>query len=78
MHRGKFVEILEGIKNNFNNVSVIENFRNKALVTIRTPAIVVESKVRQRVFRQVLDNCTNYSIRPESNELTITLEFDLQ
>lgn len=75
MRRAAFIRMLTAIKLISNNVSVVENFNNKALITIRVPEISGESPKQFRTLRNVLSYCTYYSIRPEAGELAITLEF---
>jgi len=76
MKRSTFIRILSGIKLVSNNISVVENFNNKALVIIRVPEITGQSQKQIRSFQKVLSNCSCYSIRPEGDELIITLEFE--
>ncbi|VBB05234.1 Hypothetical protein LUCI_0441 [Lucifera butyrica] len=78
MRRATFIRILAGIKLVSNNVSIVENFNNKALVTIRVPEIVGESPKQFRSLKKVLSYCSYYSIRPDDDELVITLEFEWQ
>jgi hypothetical protein len=76
MNRATFIRILTAIKLISNNVSVIENFRNKALVTIQVPEIVGDSNKQLRSLRKVLSYCSYVSIKAESGGLVVTLEFD--
>lgn len=76
MRRSTFIRILSGIKLVSNNVSVVENFNNKALVTIRVPEITGESPKQIRSFQKVLSYCSYYSIKPEGDELIVTLSFE--
>ncbi|XEQ95131.1 hypothetical protein SCACP_40340 [Sporomusa carbonis] len=76
MKRSTFIRILSGIKLVSNNVSVVENFKNKALVIIRVPEITGESPKHFRSFQKVLSNCSYYSIKPEGDELVVTLTFE--
>ncbi|SHJ91999.1 hypothetical protein [Propionispora hippei] len=75
MKRATFIRILTGIKLVSNNVSVVENFNNKALITIRVPEIVGESPKQIRSFQKLISHCSYYNIRPDGDELTLTLEF---
>jgi hypothetical protein len=61
-----------------NNVSVVENFNNKALVTVQVPEIIGESPKQFRSFQKVLSYCSYYSIKPERDGLLVTLEFEWQ
>lgn len=76
MKRTTFIRILTGIKLVSNNVSVVENFNNKALVIIRVPEIAGESLKQVRTFKKVLSYCSYYNIKPEDDGLIITLEFE--
>ncbi|MBP2653085.1 MAG: hypothetical protein H6Q73_654 [Firmicutes bacterium] len=76
MKRATFIRILTGIKLVSNNVSSVENFKNKALVIIRIPEIFGESPKQIRSFQKVLSRATYYNIKPEGNELIVTLEFE--
>lgn len=76
MRRSTFIRILSGIKLVSNNVSVVENFNNKALVIIRVPEITGESAKQFRSFQKVLSYCSYYSIKPEGDELIVTLSFE--
>lgn len=76
MRRAQFLRILSAIKLVSNNVSIVENFNNKALITIRVPEITGESPKQFRSFQKLLSRSTYYSIRPEGNELIITLTFE--
>jgi hypothetical protein len=78
MKRATFIRILTGIKMVSNNVSVVENFKNKALVTVQVPEIIGESPKQVRSFRKVLSYCSYYSIKPERDGLLVTLEFEWQ
>lgn len=75
MRRSTFIRILTGIKLVSNNVSSVENFNNKALITVRVPEIVGDSPKMIKAFRKVLSYCSYYSIKPDNNELLVTLEF---
>ncbi|CUH96739.1 hypothetical protein P22_2829 [Propionispora sp. 2/2-37] len=75
MKRATFIRILKGMKLVSNNVSVVENFNNKALVTVRVSEMIGESHKQIRSFQKVLAHCTYYCIRPDGDGLTITLEF---
>ena len=75
MRRATFIRILTAIKLLSNNVSVVENFNNKALVTVRVPEITGDSPKQFRSVRKVLSYCSYYNIRPEAGELVVTLEF---
>ena len=75
MKRTTFIRILTGIKLVSNDVSVVENFNNKALVRIRVPEIVGSQK-QVRSFTKVLSHCSYYSIKPEDEGLIVTLEFE--
>jgi hypothetical protein len=76
MKRATFIRILTAIKLVSNNVSVVENFNNKALVNIKVREIVGESPKQFRSFRKLLSYCSYYSIKPAGDELIVTLEFD--
>ena len=76
MKRATFIRILTGIKLVSNNVSSVENFKNRALVSIRVPEILGESPKQIRSFQKVLSRSNYYNIKPEGNELIITLEFE--
>jgi len=76
MNRATFIRILTAIKLISNNVSVIENFRNKALVTIQVPEIVGDSTKQLRSLRKILSYCSYFSIKAEAGGLVVTLEFD--
>lgn len=76
MTRSAFIRILTGIKLVSNNVSVVENFNNKALVIIKISEIIGESPKQFRSFQKVLSRCSYYSIRAEGDELIVTLTFE--
>ncbi|MDU2066438.1 MAG: hypothetical protein E6713_16605 [Sporomusaceae bacterium] len=76
MRRATFIRILTGIKLVSNNVSVVENFNNKALVTIRVPEIIGETPKQIRSFQKLLGRASYYSIRSEDNEIVVTLSFE--
>lgn len=76
MKRATFIRILTAIKLVSNNVSVVENFNNKALVTVRVPEITGESSKQKRSLQKLLTRSSYYSIQPEGEELTITLAFE--
>ncbi len=76
MKRATFIRILTAIKLVSNNVSVVENFNNKALVNVRVPEIVAETPKQLRSFKKVLSYCSYYSIKPEGDELIVTLVFE--
>ena len=76
MKRATFIRILTGIKLVSNNVSIVENFNNKALITVRVPELVAESPKQNRSLQKVFTRSSYYSIKPEGDELTITLEFE--
>lgn len=76
MNRATFIRILTAIKLVSNNVSVIENFRNKALITIQVPEVVGESAKQLRSLRKVLSYCSYVNIKPENDGLVVTLEFE--
>lgn len=76
MKRSTFIRILSGIKLVSNNVSIVENFQNKALVTVRVPEITGQSPKQIRSFQKVLSSCSYYSIKPDGDQLTITLSFE--
>lgn len=76
MRRETFIRILTAIKLVSNNVSVVENFNNKALVTVRVPEIVGDSHKQFRSFRKVLSYCSYFSVKPEAGELVVTMEFE--
>lgn len=75
MRRETFIRILTAIKLISNNVSVVENFNNKALVTVRVPEIAGDSPKKFRTLRTVLSYCSYFSVRPEDGELVVTMEF---
>lgn len=76
MKRATFIRILAAIKLVSNNVSVVENFNNKALVTLKIPEIVGESSKQFRSFQKLLSYSSYYSIKPDTNGLVITLEYE--
>ncbi|MEN6412381.1 MAG: hypothetical protein ABFC84_06385 [Veillonellales bacterium] len=76
MKRATFIHILTGVKLVSNNVSVVENFNNKALITIRVPEIIGESPKQVRSFQKLLSHSSYYSIKADGNELIITLTFE--
>ncbi|MDF2572849.1 MAG: hypothetical protein K0R55_4453 [Sporomusa sp.] len=76
MKRSTFIRILSGIKLVSNNVSIVENFQNKALVIIRVPEITGESTKQFRSFQKVLSLSSYYSIKPDGDQLTVTLTFE--
>lgn len=76
MKRSTFIRILSGIKLVSNNVSIVENFQNKALVIIRVPEITGESPKQFRSFQKVLSSCSYYSIKPDGDQLLVTLTFE--
>ncbi len=78
MKRATFVRILAAIKLVSNNVSVVENFNNKALVTLKVPEIIGESPKQFRSFQKLLSYASYYSIKPEANGLLITLQYEWQ
>lgn len=75
MRRELFIRILSAIKLVSNNVSVVENFNNKALVTIRVPEIAGDSPKQFRSLRKILSYCSYINIKPEDGELVVILEF---
>ncbi|WP_312338483.1 hypothetical protein [Anaerospora hongkongensis] len=77
MKRSTFIRIAKTIRQASNNVTVVENFNNKALVLIRIPSIIGESPQQQKSFRKLLAYASYYSIVPENEALLITLEFQL-
>ena len=76
MKRATFIRILAAIKLISNNVSVIENFNNSALITVRVPEITGESVKQFRYYRKVLSHCSYFGIRAEDNDLIVTLKFE--
>lgn len=76
MKRATFIRILTGIKLVSNNVSVVENFNNKALVNIRVPEVIAESPKQFRSLKKILSYCSYFSIRPEGDGLIVTLAFE--
>jgi hypothetical protein len=76
MRRSNFIRILTAIKLISNNVSVIENFNKKALVTVRVPEIVGDSPKQLRTLRKALSYCSYFNIKAEEGELLVTLEFN--
>ncbi|BBB91175.1 MAG TPA: hypothetical protein PKA28_11465 [Methylomusa anaerophila] len=76
MRRATFIRILTAIKLVSNNVSVVENFNNKALVTIRVREITGESAKQFRSFRKVLSYCSYFNVKAEDGGLAVTLEFE--
>lgn len=76
MRRATFIRILTAIKLISNNVSIVENFNNKALVTVRVPEIAGDSPKQFRSLRKVLSYCSYFSVRAEAGELVVTLEFN--
>ncbi|MBP2650014.1 MAG: hypothetical protein H6Q74_839 [Firmicutes bacterium] len=76
MKRAMFIRILTGIKLVSNNVSVVENFNNKAMVIIRVPEIIGETPKQIRSFQKVLGWASYYSIKPDGDGLIVTLEFE--
>lgn len=78
MRRAAFIRVLTAIKLISNNVSVIENFNNKALITVRVPEITGDSTKQFRTLRKVLSYCSYLSVRAEEGELVVTLEFNLE
>lgn len=76
MRRATILRILSAIKLVSNNVSIVENFNNKALVIIKVPEIIGESPKQFRSFQKLLAYSTYYSIKPDGNELAITLTFE--
>jgi hypothetical protein len=77
MRRATFLRILSGIKLISNNVSVVENFKNKALVIIKVPEIIGESPKQIRSFQKLLTLSSYYSIKPDRDAVVITLAFEL-
>ena len=75
MRRATFIRILSGIKLVSNNVSSVENFNNKSLITVRVPEIVGDSPKKIKSFLKVLSYCSYYSIMSDGKELLVTLEF---
>lgn len=76
MKRSSFIRILNTIKLVSNNVSVVENFNNKALVAFKIPKIIGETPIQQKSFQKLLSHASYYCIVPENAELEITLEFE--
>lgn len=76
MRRATFIRILTGVKLVSNNVSVVENFNNQALVTVRVPEIVGETPKQIRSFQKLLSHASYYSIRSEDGEIVVTLSFE--
>jgi hypothetical protein len=76
MRRVIILRILSAIKLISNNVSVVENFNNKALVTFKVPAIIGETHKQRRLFQKLLAYSTYYSIKPEGSDLIIILTFE--
>ncbi|MBP2644855.1 MAG: hypothetical protein H6Q75_295 [Firmicutes bacterium] len=75
MKRVTFIRILTGIKLVSNNVSVVENFKNKAMVIVRVDEIMAETPKQIRSLQKVFGRAKYYSIKPEGDGLTVTLEF---
>lgn len=75
MKRSTFIRILTGIELVSNNVSCVENFNNKALITLRVPQIAGDSRKKIRSLLKVISHCSYYSIKPDGKELLVTLEF---
>lgn len=78
MKRATFIRILAAIKLVSNNVSVVENFNNKALVIMKVPEIIGESPKQFRSFHKLLSYSSYYSIKPDNNGLILTLEYEWQ
>ncbi len=76
MKRSTFIRILSGIKLVSNNVSIVENFQNKALVIIRVPEVTGESAKQFRSFQKVLSSASYYNIKPDGDQLLVTLTFE--
>jgi len=76
MRRVTILRILAAIKLVSNNVSIVENFNNKALVTFKVPEIIGETPKQHRLFQKLLAYSTYYSIKPEGNDLAIILTFE--
>lgn len=77
MKRSTLVRIINTIRLVSNNVTVVENYKGKALVMVRVPSIVGESPQQQKSFRKLLSYASYYSIVPENTELLVTLEFQI-
>ena len=59
-----------------NNVEVIEN-DNRALVTVKTKEMILETHKEAKYFHGAIMLCDNYSIRIENNELVIEFGFEI-
>ncbi|MDR3563653.1 MAG: hypothetical protein P4N59_19770 [Negativicutes bacterium] len=77
MKRGSFIRILKTIKLVSNNVSVVENFKNKALVVFKIPFIIGETPLQQKAFRKLVTYASYFKIAPDNEEIVLTVEFDL-
>ena len=58
------------------NVKVTEN-DNKALLTVRTKEMILETHKEYRYFHGAILACNNYSIKAEGNELIIVFGFEI-
>ena len=58
------------------NVEVEEN-DNKALLTVRTKEMILETHKEYRYFHGAILACNNYSIKAEGNELIIVFGFEI-
>ena len=76
MRRETFIRILTAIKLISNNITVVENFNNKALVIVRVPKIAGDSPKQLRSLRKILSHCSYFSVQPEAGELAVTMEFN--
>jgi hypothetical protein len=74
MRRATFIRILAGIKLVSNNVSIVENFNNQALISFRLPEITSSPK-QSKYLQKILVRSSYYSIKPDGDQLIITLEF---
>lgn len=75
--RKVFNQRVEELKIQFkNNVEVIEN-DNRALITIRTKDIILETNKECKYLHGAIMLCDNYSIRTENNELIMEFGFEI-
>ncbi|MBP1763727.1 MAG: hypothetical protein H6Q65_785 [Firmicutes bacterium] len=75
MKRSTFIRILAKINTISNDVSVVENFNNKSLITFNVPMIIGETSLQKKAFERLLHYATYYKIVPENDQLAITVTF---
>lgn len=75
--RKVFEQKIEELKIQFkNNVEVME-IDNRALVTVKTKEMILETNKECKYFHGAIMLCDNYSIRIENDELVVEFGFEI-